>query len=198
VLLVAASTTLGAGDAAARDRLLATGHTVVVRTGSGAVTADAAGKALVLLSSTVTSANVNTKFRTVVSPVLTWESLLLDDLGMTGNASADQGTLSAQTQVDIVAPTHPLAAGLTGRVTVTSSPQTFTWGRPNGNAALVARPAGDTTRAVIFGYEKGAAMPGLAAPGRRVGFFLTDTSAASLTTAGGSLFDAAVRWATGR
>jgi len=198
VLLVANSTTLGAGDTAVRNRLLATGHTVVVRTASGAVTADAAGKALVLVSSTVTSTSVNTKFRTVVNPVLTWESLLLDDLGMTGNAAADRGTLAAQTQVDIAAPTHPLAAGLTGRVTVTTSAQTFTWGRPNGNAALVARPAGDTTRAAIFGYEKGAAMPGLAAPGRRVGFFLDDTSAASLNTAGGSLFDAAVRWATGR
>ena len=41
-------------------------------------------------------------------------------------------------------------------------------------------------------------MPGLAAPGRRVGFFLQDTTAAALTTAGLTLFDAAVRWATGQ
>jgi hypothetical protein len=41
-------------------------------------------------------------------------------------------------------------------------------------------------------------MPGLAAPGRRVGFFLEDATAASLTTEGGALLDAAVRWATGR
>ena len=198
VLLVASSTTLGAGDAAVRNRLQASGHTVVVRTGTGATTADAAGKALVLVSSTVTSADVNTKFRTVVNPVLTWESALLDDLGMTGTSGTEFGTLSGQTQVDIVAPAHPLAAGLSGRVTVTSSAQTFTWGRPNGNAALVARPAGDTTRAVIFGYAKGAAMPGLAAPGRRVGFFVENGTASALTTAGGSLFDAAVRWATGR
>ena len=198
VLLVASSTTLGAGDAAVRNRLQASGHTVVVRTGTGATTADAAGKALVLVSSTVTSADVNTKFRTVVNPVLTWESALLDDFGMTGTLGTEFGTLSGQTQVDIVAPAHPLAAGLSGRVTVTSSAQTFTWGRPNGNAALVARPAGDTTRAVIFGYAKGAAMPGLAAPGRRVGFFVENGTASALTTAGGSLFDAAVRWATGR
>jgi glucose/arabinose dehydrogenase len=199
VLLVTNSTTLGAGDAAVRDRLQATGHTVVVRTGPGATTADAAGKALVVVSSTVTSANVNTKFRAVVNPVVTWESALLDDLGMTGTASGtDFGTLAGGSQVDIVAPAHPLAAGLSGRVTVTSSAQTFSWGRPNANAALVARPAGDATRAVIFGYEKGAAMPGLAAPGRRVGFFLENSTASALTTAGGSLFDATVRWATGR
>ena len=48
---------------------------------------------------------------------------------------------------------------------------------------------------MIFGYENGAAMSGLTAPGRRVGFFLENTAASALTTAGGSLFDAAVRWA---
>jgi glucose/arabinose dehydrogenase len=198
VLLVAGSTTLTAADGAVRDRLQAGGHTVVVRSGGGATTADAAGKALVLVSSTVTSGNVNTKFRAVVNPVLTWESSLFDDLGMTGGASGtDFGTLSSQTEVDIVAPSHALAAGLSGRVAVISSPQTLSWGRPNGNAALVARPAGDTTRAVIFGYERGAAMPGGSAPGRRGGFFLEDTTASALTTAGGSLFDTAVRWASG-
>jgi hypothetical protein len=199
VLLVAGSATLSAADAAVRDRLQAGGHTVVVRTDTGATTADAAGKALVLLSSTVTSANVNTKFRAVVNPVLTWESHLFDDLGMTGVTSGtDFGTLSGRTQVDVVAPGHPLAAGLSGRATLTSSAQTFSWGRPNANAALVARPAGDATRAVIFGYEKGAAMPGRTAPGRRVGFFLENDTASALTAAGASLFDAAVRWASGR
>ena len=43
----------------------------------------------------------------------------------------------------------------------------------------------------------GAGMVGLTAPGRRVGFFLHDTTAASLTTSGRALLDAALRWATG-
>jgi hypothetical protein len=198
VLLVAGSTTLTAGDAAVRARLLAGGHSVIVRTATAATTAHAAGMALVLVSSTVTSANVNTKFRAVVNPVLTWESNLFDDLGMTGLTSGtDFGTLTARTQVDIVTAAHPLAGGLAGRVTVTASAQTFSWGRPNGNAVVAARPAGDTTRAAIFGYERGAAMPGRTAPGRRVGFFLEDGTAAALSAAGATLFDAAVRWAAG-
>ena len=41
-------------------------------------------------------------------------------------------------------------------------------------------------------------MVGLTAPGRRVGFFLHDTTASSLTTSGRSLVDAALRWATGQ
>jgi hypothetical protein len=199
VLLVAGSATLTAGDSAVRDRLQASGLTVIVRSGPESTIADASGKALVLVSSTVTSGNVGTKYRGVVNPVLIWESNLFDDLGMTGTVSGtDFGTLSSQTQVDVVAPAHPLAAGLSGLVDVTASGQVFSWGRPNGNAALVARPAGDATRAVIFGYEKGAAMPGRSAPGRRVAFFLEDTTASALTPAGGTLFDAAVRWASGQ
>jgi hypothetical protein len=50
---------------------------------------------------------------------------------------------------------------------------------------------------VIFGYETGATMPGAVAPARRVGFFLEDLTAGSLTPAGWALFDAAVRWALG-
>ncbi|HET9317101.1 MAG TPA: PA14 domain-containing protein, partial [Vicinamibacteria bacterium] len=198
-LLVAGSTTLNAGDAAIRDRLTATGFTPVVRTGSGVTTAEAAGKGLVLLSSTPSSSTVNTKFRTVVTPVLNWESALMDDLGMTGTASGtDFGTTTGQTQVAIVNAAHPLAAGLSGTVNVTSSGAILSWGVPNANAVTVARPVGQAGRAAIFAYEKGAAMPGLAAPGRRVGFFLEDATAASLTTQGRALLDAAVRWVTGR
>ena len=69
---------------------------------------------------------------------------------------------------------------------------------PNANAVTVARPVGQPSRAAIFAYEKGSIMPGLVAPGRRVGFFLEDATAASLTTQGRALFDAAMRWVTGR
>ena len=70
--------------------------------------------------------------------------------------------------------------------------------KPNANAASVATAASDTTKTLIFGYGAGAAMPGLTAPARRVGLFMFDTSAASFTTSGGALFDAAIKWATGR
>jgi len=40
-------------------------------------------------------------------------------------------------------------------------------------------------------------MFGLNAPNRRVGFFLDDGAAASLTPSGRALLDAAMRWAAG-
>jgi glucose/arabinose dehydrogenase len=198
-LLVTGSTTLGTGDAAVRDRLDAQGHVVVLRTGTAATAADAAGKALVLVSSTVTAASVNTKYRGVANPVLAWESSVFDDLGMTGTvAGTDFGTLASQTTLNVVEPAHPLAAGLSGLVTVTTAARTISFGVPNASAVAVARPNGSATRAVIFGYERGAVMPGRTAPGRRVGFFFENTTANALTGAGWSLFDAAVRWVSGR
>jgi len=107
-------------------------------------------------------------------------------MGMTGPlAAADFGTATNQRQLAIVTPSHPLAAGLTGRVTVTASLATFSWGRPAPSAVVIARLPDGSTRAGIFAYEKGAAMVGHTAPGRRVGFFLDNTTPSSLTPAGG-------------
>lgn len=74
---------------------------------------------------------------------------------------------------------------------------TLTWGKPAAGAVLIARLPANAGRIVIFGYEKGAALVGLAAPSRRVGLFLGDSTAANLTANGGALLDAAVRWASG-
>jgi hypothetical protein len=196
-LLVVGSTTLGTGDSAVRDRLVAGGFVPVVRTGSAAATADATNKAVALISSTSNSGDVAAKFRTSATPVLVWEPLLFDDLGMTSTATTSMGT-QAQTQVAITNAAHPLAAGLSGTVTVAGAGATFTWGVPNASAVVIARPPSNTTRASIFAYERGAGMVGLTAPGRRVGFFLHDTTAASLNASGRALLDAALRWATGQ
>ena len=199
-LLITNSTTLGVGDNAVRTRLQNLGYTVTVKaagTNNSAVqSTDANGKTVVLISSTVTANNVLAKFRHVAVPVITWETDLYDDQGMTGSTANDFGTATGQTQVVITNSTHPLAAGLSGSPTVSPS-STFSWGKPNGNPIGIATLFGDATRFVIFGYENMAAMTGsnMNAPARRVGFFFTDLTANSLTANGGSLFDAAVRWA---
>jgi uncharacterized repeat protein (TIGR01451 family) len=196
-LLVAGSTTLNSSDSAVKARLEALNYAVTVKDAASATTADATGKALVLISSTVTPATVGTKFRTVVVPVITWESGLFTNMGMTGSTNKDFGTKTNQTQISINGPTHPLAAGLSGTVTVTTASGTFDWGKPNANASSVGTVVGDTTKTLIFGYETGVAMPGLAAPARRVGLFMFDTTAAAFNANGTALLDAAIRWARG-
>ena len=91
-------------------------------------------------------------------------------------------------------PGSTLAAGLTGTVAVSTAADTLPQGNPGAAAVIVARLPGTTT-ASDFAYDTGAAMPGLAAPARRVGLFLGDNTAAIFTANGWALFDAAVTWA---
>ena len=197
-LFVVGSTTLSSSDSVVKTRLEALNYVVTVKSDSGATTADANGKAVVVISSTVTPSSVGTKFRTVAVPVVTWESGLFANMGMTGSTNKDFGTVTKQTQVNIINTSHPMADGMNGQVGVTTTSGTLSWGKPNANAVPVASIVGDTSKIVIFGYEQGATMPGLAAPARRVGLFMHDTTAANFYTPGQRLFDAAIKWATGR
>ena len=197
-LFVVGNTALGAGDRVIGQRLQAAGLTVVVKGDSAAVAGDAAGKSLVVISSTVTSGLVGSKFTSGAVPVLAWESALFDDLQMTAvRSGTDFGTVTSQQQLVIAAPTtDPMTAGLTGTQTVVSTASTFSWGKPGSAAVVVARTAADATRSAIFRYERGAPMVGINAPERRVGFMLGDSTASVLTVAGQSLTDAAIRWAS--
>jgi uncharacterized repeat protein (TIGR01451 family) len=196
-LFVVGSTTLTPSDAFVKARLEGLNHTVTVMDGATVTTADAAGKALVVVSSTVNPTSVGTKFRTVAVPVLTWESGILNNMGMTGSTNKDFGTKSGQTQISITNPTHPLAAGVTGTATVVTSAKTFNWGKPNANAVPIATIFGDSAKTAIFGYEPGVAMPGLTAPARRLAIFLGDDSAEMLNNNGIFLLNAAIKWARG-
>ena len=197
-LFVVGSTTLNTGDTAVKNRLEALGYTLTTMTGTAVTTADANGKVLVVISSTVTPTSVGTKFRTVTVPVLTWESGLYANMGMTGTTSQDSGTKTNQSQTAVVNVAHPLAAGFPGTRTVNTSNSTMNWGKPNANAAKVATVVNDANKTLIFGYETGAVMPGLTAPARRVGLFMDDTSASILNGEGNALLDAAIQWARGQ
>lgn len=202
-LLVAGTVPLpsGSGDAAIQSRLTQMGYSVTAKAAASAASGDSTGKALVVISSTVASGDVNTKFRDVTVPVLVWENAVYDDMKMTGVTSGtDYGTQANQTSVVILTPSHAMAAGKSGTVAVVNSGQTFpcTWGVPNASTAIkIASVAGNSARLAIFGYETNTAMVGMNAPARRVGFFPGDETATVLSANGWALFEAAVRWASG-
>jgi len=106
-------------------------------------------------------------------------------------------TTSRQTQIQIINPSHALAAGLSGTVTVYNSNDTIDWGKPVASAQNIATVVGDSTKVAVFGYSSGAWMVNFNAPARRVGLFMSDTSAASNQNNNAwALFDAAIYWAT--
>jgi len=199
ILFVVGAIPLGTGDQAVYDRLTSQGHSVAVTLAAQCVTSDATGRDLIIVSSTVTSGDVNTKFRDVTVPFLTWKSYLYDDMNMTGGtAGTDYGTTASQTSIYILDSTHYMAADKSNTVTVVNTAVTMPWGVPNENAKNVASLVGNTGRSVLFGYEMGSTMVNnFRAPARRVGVFLYDLSSANHTSDGWNLFDAAVSWALG-
>ena len=191
-LLVVGNATLVAGDAALKNRLQSLGFTVTVRTGPAVTAADASGK-VVVISESVTSTDVNTKLRNVAVPVLALEPSLFDDLGFVDPVATNYGTADAQNSVLLLGAPGSLAGDVT--VTVTSSAQTFAWGKPVASAARIATVAGDASRATIFSFERGSSLSGLTAPARRAGWFATATAPTAFNTNAWSLFDALMRWA---
>ncbi len=187
-----------AADAAVAQRLSRDGFVPRLLRGATATANDTRSAALLLVSATVDPATVGLRLRSVATPAVIWEAALFDDFGMTAAPSASHGTFGPAARLRIVAPAHPLAAGLSGGTVFGSAPTVLSFGVPNTKGVVVARQVGGAGRPVLFAYERGAAMPGLVAPARRIGLFFGETTASTLDDAGWALFDAAVKWAVGR
>lgn len=197
ILFVGSSAPLEARDEPLRRYLFALGHTVTVRTAAAVQATDANGQDLVIISESTESVEVNRKLSELAVPIITWEGWLQDDLKMTGAATnSDYGENLKQQTIRLVDTTHPLAAGLAGVVTtVTNNRAKFHWGKPNGNATVVAVEVANAQHAMIYAYEQGAQMVSMSAPARRI--FMHNATGPSLTTEGWQLFEAAVNWAVG-
>lgn len=204
-LMLVGTLSLQYDDERIKRRLEGLGYSVRVR-GSGAPDlAELETVSVILVSSSVFSLDLHTQYRDVPVPIIVWEPSLYDDFGMTGpEENKGCGVAASVGEALIREPGHPMAAGLDGAVTVITNGRNLhhlwmSYGTPGPAAAWVATWPGRPNRALLFGYERGAPMPGLAAaPARRVGFFFYDDGRLHLTEAGWTLFDAAVTWAAGR
>ena len=182
-----------AGDQAIRAALESRNFTVTLAGDSGVTAGDATGKDLVVLAGSCSSMVLGGKFRTVTVPVLNLESGVMGALGMTATAETNFGE-QAGTAVNVLG-MHPLAAGLSGMVTVATSGANLNFAVPAMTAEIVATVPGMSNRAVIFAYPAGTQMVGLAAPATRVGLFAGESAAQRLTDAGKALLAAAIDWA---
>jgi hypothetical protein len=193
-LFVAPSSLLGTGESAMVSTLQGIGYAVTVVDDDVVTTASATGQDVIVISPAVDETKVSTKFNNTAVPVVAMGEQMFENLRMVGTATSDHGTITTQTQIGNLSGTHPLAAGLTGNVTVLGSAKSLDWGNPAASAVKVASSVGDSSKVMLFGYVTGAQMVGLTAPARRVGFFYQDTSLA-LNATGKTLFESAVTWA---
>jgi len=183
------------GDEALKLRLEGMGFEVVVRSGRSASVADAQGRALVVISESVSSEDVRTKFRDTSVPVFLSEPSLLDDMGMTGPSWAkDFGDLKNQVNVVMESSAGLLGAGISGEVRATLAPQKYVWGSPSSSALRVATIAGHPQWLSEFAYDSGAAMASGRAPARRLFFFAGRSAPMSFSPKAWDLFEAAVSW----
>ncbi|MDE1147134.1 MAG: hypothetical protein PW843_11015 [Azospirillaceae bacterium] len=186
-------------DQAVQKHLESLGFTVTLYDQYAPASA-ADGMDLVVLSSSVRSRDLLGAYRNVTVPLVTWESDLLDDMGMSGKRpETDFGKTDKQHALWLVNAPHPLEAGLpAGIVNVYAKNAPMNWGKPGLGATIIATLAGEPEKVAIFGYEKGATMDYESiAPARRVMIFLDNDTFGNLTPEGLRLFDAAVTWARG-
>jgi hypothetical protein len=131
--------------------------------------ADTMGRALVVLSYSLDSKrNFHENFVDVPVPIIVMEHGLLGTLDM---ANMHKWAEPATT-LTISAADSPLAAGLTGDVTVYGKSGEMFWGLPSDQAIKVAVAKGHPTWWVIFAYDKGKMMMTKPAPAKRLQFFM--------------------------
>lgn len=201
VVVVGNPSGLTSRDSWIRDRLEDAGWAVTLVDDNGITASAADGKQLVVVPESASGATVSDTFRATTTPVIVAESYILDDMGMVPVGSTNYGnTATDQTQVGVTTAgaVHPLGAGLpVGDATTSTVPMSHGWGKPAAGATVAATLPSDATKAVVFGYDSGAAMASGTAPARRVGWFHYSGAAGSLTDNATALFDAAVAWAGG-
>jgi len=188
-----------AGDQSIVTRLTSTlGHVVTTVDDNAVVAADANGKDLVLVSSTVSATAVGTKLRDVTVPVINCERGLTDDflLSVAGSAVNSQTSIYVTT----AGAAHPLGANFSaGALTVRNSAGTLNAADLSNLApdAVVVATA-DTGKPVIMEVAAGKRLRGnVIAPATRIHTFLGDDGVAPLNANGLALFDACIARALG-
>jgi|GEM_PF-842710 len=186
-VLAVGSGELAPQDNAVRERLQSLGYRVyaVPHDQVDAAYVDAA--AVIVISASVSSGRIGTRFTDVAVGLVNGEHALLDELGM----ASESGLEANARRIQMLAPADPLGAGFAGQVEVYRDDSSLVWGEPSPEATRIAATPGG--RPTVFRYETGTLMTDSKAPARRVGFFWYRQG--EFTRDGWRLFDAAVTWA---
>jgi hypothetical protein len=195
VLFVVGAIPLGSGDAPIQTHLSGKGYDVTLVKDTDLASVTSVTATVIVISQTATPSDVTTKFRNTSRPVMVCQPSIFANMGLTDGALLSQGSsLLNYSSLVINSAAGDLAAGLSGTVTVLQSSDNLNYGVPNNQALTVASFPGLSGYWAIFAYDTGAQMYNLAAPARRVGFFLGANDATTLTANGWLLFDAALAW----
>jgi hypothetical protein len=200
-------------DGLIKDLLEGLGHTVTYfddDEDEAATEAAAAAADLVYISESVGSGGIREEITEIEVPIIVGEPYAWDEMGMTrgGGGTSEVAT----TDITIVSPGHPMAAGLSGTVSVltdiTGAEGTaeFANGDAGDEATVIATAtlADGQTYDVIIVYEKGAKLAvaptdgsGQIAADIRIGLFFHYFAQDVLNENGLALIEAAVKYVLG-
>jgi hypothetical protein len=183
------------------DRIDALGYEVdalSVTAASRRGAAGAAGYSLIFLSSQG-GTTMGSTLRGLAVPTIVARRDLADDYDMVPGIG--QGTVGAQTSLNIVGAGHPLAAGFPNgnRLVVDltqAANRTINWfSNPPASGIIVAREVPAPSRIAILAFETGAPLlNGRFAASRRVASYLEDNVAQFFNNDARTLFDAMINW----
>ena len=163
---------MSTGDLAIRNQLLATNYDVTVVSDEDATVAQADGHDAVFVTSSSSSSVVGSSLNATTAALVTSKAYLFDDIGL---VTGGFGT-SSTSQVTIVDPAHPLAAGLSGVVTMLTTSKSLGFGSPapergdrrrcHRYAGFVPLPTGGPSCRRYASAELPSRVPGLEDIGR--------------------------------
>jgi CSLREA domain-containing protein len=197
-LLVVGNTTLSSGDSVLKGLLENLGYTVTVELATSTSSGSATGKRVVVISESVTSTDVNTKFRDVSTGTVVLENALFDDMRMAGPTNNTDYGVSNDFAINLLTGPITNKFGALGFLTTTTSSVSQTWGVPNVNAQREGTLNSSNSRYGLFSYYPGDIMvPNThSAPGYRVGAFATNAAMGALTAGGRELLQEAILFAS--
>jgi hypothetical protein len=201
VLFIHASGGPNPSDNLLMDWLITQGFDPVAIGASTSTTEDAAGKSAVIVSSTVASGEVAEKFLSVTNGVAQWEAALQDNFLFTlDQDTVTRGVTGGQTTLEIATPTHPIATGFNGIVTIADAGVEISWGTPAASAIAIARTTDGTGHLGIYAFDPGAVLidGSTTAAGRRVHIGGGDGTYAGMNANGRQLWHNGILWAMGK
>jgi hypothetical protein len=179
-----------------QQRMEALGHTVTIldeRADTASTLAAAAGKQLVVISSSVGSGNITfDKFGGLTQPIINMEPASYDNLRMSGADSVVDLTV---TSINIVNPNSPLAGGFPAGVRSVGDQVNLLPAATVAPGAIIVAESGNAgdNRIAIFDIPQDAMLfDGTPAAGRRIAFFW-NANGINYNADAQTFFDTAVR-----
>lgn len=150
----------------------------------------------VLITGTALASKVGDSFASTAVPVVAYEFLVFDDMGLTLNGRTHRGEDGNFQSLEVADPSHPiLDNAVSGEIQVAVSSTKFTWGNPAPSADVILTIDGEPDMAALFTYEPGDALAnGDTAPGRRAGIFVSPGSDTRLNSLGQQILVDTMLW----